>query len=190
MRKWDRMAHGNRKSQSSALWAITSNHKCLMRHSFKRQISKEMSKHGEIVSKQTQTLWCKLAENKGCGFHMPLHTPLVEALMNINHLYLLGRRMLAQPSMLGQLMRKGLVFWGEWREISPFWQLERFPWELEKQCPKLRNFLRGIFLSLMMELMTVLCSLCGTLFLLIVPVGCTSRDSVCMFSSQGPCASL
>ena len=51
VQKWDEMAPGNRRSQSLACWDIASDHKCVMRRSFMRQISKEMSKHQEIVSK-------------------------------------------------------------------------------------------------------------------------------------------
>ena len=51
VQKWDEMAPGNRRSQSLACWDIASDCKCVMRRSFMRQISKEMSKHQEIVSK-------------------------------------------------------------------------------------------------------------------------------------------
>lgn len=88
-------------------------------------------------------LWCKLAENRGCGFHMPWQPPLVEALMNIKHLYISGWMMVAQPSTPAWLLKKGLALgWegpkGEQSSLAP----QNFHWEPEKPYPEHNSILK------------------------------------------------
>lgn len=65
---------------------------------------------------------------------MPLQTPLVEALMNINNLGISGEMMVAQPGVPAQLSKKVLALgWEGQKGGQSILAPQRFLWKPEKQ---------------------------------------------------------